>query len=212
MLTSLCVSVSVYWEQPLTFILFLLSGKKDAFFRARWAYSRGCTVTELSWWNANRMKKGKLINVRPCHSGLFSRSLSVCMLSIFPPLFVLELLITLVSPLHCIPHSFVILPRKRIRGLSLSHHTFPLSHSAFLCLCPLVVHSAPYCLSTLHFDLRRLWCHTRSKGCWEVTQGWMSSCPASISTIVKCPFFPFRRVLPLFGESVSCFKNSVLPF
>lgn len=70
----------------------------------------------------------------------------------FPPLFVLELLITSLSPLHCIPHSFVILPRKRIREPSLSHHTFPLSHSAFLCLCPLVVRPAPYCLSTLQFD------------------------------------------------------------
>lgn len=30
--------------------------------------------------------------------------------------------------------------------------------------------------------------------------------------VVNCPFFPLRRVLPLFGESVSCFKKSVLPF
>lgn len=33
--------------------------------------------------NANRMEKGKLINVRSCHPGLFNRLLSSCMLSIF---------------------------------------------------------------------------------------------------------------------------------
>lgn len=46
----------------------------------------------------------------------------------FPPLFVAELLITSLSPLHsCIPHNFVILPRKRIRELCLSASTL------FLC-------------------------------------------------------------------------------
>lgn len=29
--------------------------------------------------------------------------------------------------------------------------------------------------------------------------------------VVNYPFFPLRRVLPLFGESVSCFKKSVQP-
>lgn len=132
--------------------------------------------------NGNRVGKGKWINGRPCHPGLFSRPLSPRLSSIFsPPLFVLELLITSLSPLHCIPHSFVILPRKRIREPSLSHHTFPLSHFAFLCLCPLVVRSAPYRLRTLHFDPHGLWCHSRSEGRREVTRGRTSSCPASIS-------------------------------
>lgn len=128
----------------------------------------------------------------------------------FPPLFVLELLITSLSPLHCIPHSFVILPRKRIREPSLSHHTFPLSHFACLCLCPLVVRPAPHCLSTLHFDLRSPWCHTRSKGCWEVDP---RSNELVSSKIFLCCLKGCRKMLILcFQESASLVWRKCLLF
>lgn len=101
------------------------------------------------------------------------------------------------------------------RALSLSLHTFPLSHSAFLCLCPLMVWSAPYCLSTT------LW-PPPPPAAYDVTLGakavgkWPEVKWARVQRaflgVVNCPFFPLRRVLPLFGESVSCFKKSVLPF
>lgn len=149
-----------------------------------------CIVTEesgrekqrmvIGWERGNESMEGPAILA-------YSASLSclVCRL-FFPLFFVLGLLITSLSPLHCIPHSFVILPRKRIRELSLSHHTFPLSPSAFLCLCLLVVRPAPYCLSTLHFDpLRPMMSHREQGllGSWEVTRGRTCSCPVSISAI-----------------------------
>lgn len=153
----------------------------------------------IGWERGNESMEGLAILA-------YSAGLSPLVCRLFlSPLFVLELLITSLSPLRRIPHSFVILPRKRIREPSLSHHTFPLSHSAFLCL---VVRPA----SAAHFTLtplRGLWCHTGSKGCWEVTRGWTSSCPASISAVWKrC-----RKLLILpFQESASLVWRKCLLF
>lgn len=165
------------------------------------------------------MGKGKWISGRSWHFSLVSQPLSTSLSTIFSPLFVLGFAITSLFPLRCIPHSFVILPRKQIREPSLSRHTFPLSHSAFLCFCVLRFpvgsrtlvshHTSPWPATA--YDVTQ-----RSKGCWVVTQGQMSLCPASISAawkrVVKCSFFPFRRVLPLFGESVSCSRSPSCPF
>lgn len=149
----------------------------------------------IGWERGNESMEGPAILA-------YSAGLSplVCRL-FFPPLLVLELLITSLSPLHCIPHSFVILPRKRIREPSLSHHTFPLSHFAFLCLasarspaCTLrSQHTSPQhpphhrCYHHHHHHRRR---HPAAydvtpgaRGCWEVTRGRTSSCPASISAV-----------------------------
>lgn len=97
------------------------------------------------------------------------------------------------------------------RALSLSLHTFPLSHSAFLCLCPLMVWSAPYCLSTTLWPPPpppcSLWCHAGSKGCWEVTRGQMSSCPASISGCCKLPILPFEESASLVWRKCLLFQE-----
>lgn len=133
-------------EPLLTFILFLQSSHRDALFK-QLTRANGCAEEKgrdderlvIGWERGNESMEGPAILA--CSEGL---SPLVCRL--FPPplFFVLELLITSLSPLHRIPHSFVILPRKRIREPSLSHHTFPLSHFAFPCLRPLAVQSAPY--------------------------------------------------------------------
>lgn len=118
-----------------------------------------------------------------------------------PPPFVLELLITSLSPLHCIPHSFVILPKEQIRESPLSATTL------FLCL------TLPFSASVHSISL--------APAAYDVMleQRLLESDPRSIELVssehfcvVNRPLFCFRRVLPLFGESVSCFKKSVLPF
>lgn len=91
-------------------------------------------------------------------------------------------------------------------------------HFSFVspCLALLVVRFSPDCLSTLQFDPRGLWCHNSSKGSWDLNQGRMSLCASPIlvvwMAVLKRSFFPFSRELPLFGESLSCFKKSALPF
>lgn len=97
-----------------------------SFRRVSGQVANGCMVTEesgrgkqrmvIGWERGNESMEGPAILA-------YSAGLSplVCRL-FFPPLFVLELLITSLSPLHCIPHSFVILPRKRIRALSQPPH------------------------------------------------------------------------------------------
>lgn len=155
----------------------------------------------MGWERGNESMEGLAIQA-------YSAGLSPLVCRLFlPPLFVLELLITSLSPLRCIPHGFVILPRKRIREPSLSHHTFPLSHSAFLCLCPPVVRSAPCCLSTLHSDLppHGLWCHMESKGSWKMTRGRTGLCPAHISGCRKL-------LILLFQESASLVWRKCLLF
>lgn len=54
--------------------------------------------------------------------------------------------------------------------------------------------------------------YVRSNGFWEVTWGQMNCVLLAILRVVNCSFLPLRKVLPLFRESVSCFKNSVQPF
>lgn len=178
-----------------------------------WIVEEGIERMLIGWERGSESMEG------PGILAWSARPLSTSLSTIFSPLFVLGLAISSLSPLHCIPHSFVILPRKQIREPSLSRHTFPLSRSDFLCFCVLrfPVRSRTQ-QSHQHFTVtgRSLWCHAGSKGCWVVTRGQTSLCPASISAawkhVVKCSFFLSRRVLPLFGESVSCFKKSVLPF
>lgn len=102
-------------------------------------FADGCMVTEERGRAKQRMVIGwergnESMEVPAILAYSAGLSLLVCRL-FFPPFFVLELLITSLSPLHCIPHGFVILPRKRIREPSLSHHTFPLSHCLSLPLC-----------------------------------------------------------------------------
>lgn len=54
--------------------------------------------------------------------------------------------------------------------------------------------------------------YVRSNGCWEVTWGQMDCVLLAILHVINCSFLPLRKVLPLFRESVSCFKKSVQPF
>lgn len=155
--------------------------------------------------NGNMVGKGKWINRRPCHPGLFSRPLSPRLSSIFSPFRSWALdHISFPSPLHSAQFCH---PAKETnqRALSQSPHFSFVS----LCLSLLIVRSAPYCLSTLHFDPCILWCHTRSKGCWEVTRGWMSSCPANIF----CHLKECRKILILpFQESASLVWRKCLLF
>lgn len=162
---------------------------------------------------------------KPLPSRLIQQACSppVCRL-FFPPLLVPELLITSLSPLCCIPRSFVIVPRKQIRKPSLSLSQPPCLFSffffsfvslclPFLCLRPLSVWSAPRRLGTLNFDPRAqpapcsLWCHGRSKGCWEVTRGQTSSCPARISGCCKLPILPFEESASLVWRKCLLFQD-----
>lgn len=83
----------------------------------------------------------------------------------------------------------------------------------FLCLCPLSVWSAPRRFGTLNFDPRAhpapcsLWCHGRSKGCWEVTRGQTSSCPARISGCCKLPILPFEESASLVWRKCLLFQE-----
>lgn len=134
-----------------------------------------CAVREREWEgtreNGNMVGKGKWINRRPCHPGLFSRPLYPCLSSIFSPFRSWALdHFSFPSPLHSAQFCH---PAKETNQRALFSFVS-------LCLSLLVVRSAPYCLSTLHFDPCSLWCHTGSKGCWEATRGRTSSCPASI--------------------------------
>lgn len=158
----------------------------------------------IGWEKGNESMEGPAILA-------YSAGLSPLVCRLFlSPLFVLELLITSLSPLRCIPYSFVILPRKQIREPSLSHHTFPLSHSAFLCLCPLAVQSAPHCVSTLHFDppLRPMMSHRE--------QGLLGSDPRSnvlVSSEHFCRLKGCRKLLILpFQESASLVWRKCLLF
>lgn len=54
--------------------------------------------------------------------------------------------------------------------------------------------------------------YVRSNGCWEVTWGQMNCVLLAILRVVNCSFLSLRKVLPLFRESVSCFKKYVQPF
>lgn len=184
MWTSLCVSVSEYWEQQqtLTFILFLPSGKIDAFFLGNDEHVAEIVLLQ-NWvgerkWNANRMEKGEINQCKTLPFKLIQQALLHLYVVYFFPLFSFLSSWSLWFPLSTAFRAVLSSCQGNESEGPLSATTLFLCLTlTFLCLCPLVVHSAPYCLSTLHFDLRRLWCHTGSKGCWEVTQGWMSSCP-----------------------------------
>lgn len=110
----------------------------------------------------------------------------------FPPLFVAELLITSLSPLHsCIPHSFVILPRKRIRELCLSASTLFLCFiRPFLRLCPLIVWSPPASLPPQppsHEGIRQ------EQWLLGSDLGSNGLCPASNSACYKLFIFAFEE-------------------
>lgn len=131
----------------------------------------GCTVTgdeKHSW-----LGEGKWINGSLGHPGLFSQPRSPRLSSIFPPSLRCWALdhFSFPSPLHSTQFCH---PAKETnqRALSLSLHIFPLFHSAFLCLCPLIVWSATSCPPPIP------WCHTSGAmavGNWPGVK-WTVSC------------------------------------
>lgn len=172
----------------------------------RWRRRHLCGWLKEGRWKTQLVRRGEMNKWKPRPSWALQPTLFPSSVIYFSPSLRCWALdhFSFPSPLHSTQFCH---PAKETnqRALSLSLHIFPLFHSAFLCLCPLIVWSATSCPPPMMS-------YVRSNGCWELTWGQMNCVLLAILRVVNCSFLPLRKVLPLFRESVSCFKNSVHPF
>lgn len=166
----------------------------------------GCTVTgdEKHGW----LGEGKWINGSLGHPGLFSQPRSPRLSSIFPPLSSLLSSWSLLFPLAIAFHTILSSCQGNESESSVSQPPH-FSFVSFGLSLPLSTHSL---VCNLLPPSHPMMSYVSSNGCWELTWGQMNCVLLAILRVVNCSFLPLRKVLPLFRESVSCFKNSVQPF
>lgn len=123
--------------------------------KVSWHVAHGCMVTEVGERNTKWLwnREGEMNQWMALPSQLIQQASLPSSVDYFSPSFRSWALdhFSFPSPLHSTQFCH---PAKETnqKALSLSLHTFPLSHSAVPCLCPLMVWSAPCCPSTLNFD------------------------------------------------------------